>query len=52
MAKILIEKENFIDGHNNNVTIWHEIHFEGSLASFKQMYGIKTSYENYSCEEV
>lgn len=52
MTKISIEKGQFTDQNNNLVTIWHEIRFEGSLADFKQMYGIKTSCENYSCEEV
>lgn len=41
MKKISIEKGKFTDQNNNLVTVWHEIQFEGSLTSFKKLYGSK-----------
>jgi len=42
MPKITIEKETFIDEHNNEVKVLHEIKFQGSLVTFKEQYGIKS----------
>lgn len=50
MPKITIEKETFIDEHNNEVKVWHEIIFNGSLVKFKEQYGVKSLVSKTSKE--
>lgn len=48
MKRIFLEMGKYTDHHNNAVRIWHEIEFEGSLLSIKELYGAKTTFKEDS----
>lgn len=51
MPKITIQTGQYTDKHNNQVTVLHQIQFDGSLKSFKRMYNINTAIEDCNCED-